>query len=1747
MKKQNAIVALLLIVSLLVSSMTIFVGAAGSDDGANTAGSGTSQDTVTDELPKMIETLVTTKSGKFTAAGRPVYAMDSMSSIVPNALDGINTVFTIGNTVNGIGVFDMYDIQYGDDSFMRINPNAEGIADNGGKLRNNVYFGISSAAYGYFNMSSVVGDYEASMSSVDGYFVYDVELATEYLIPGFNMMPIIRVGIDGSYTLAAQTSHSLDTYASYLDGGKWAHFTYVGDIKNNTRYLFINGKYVGSSKILSSFPDDTVKYTSIRFEGLRISTTSPKANENMNLYLDNMGVRFYTGAQAASAGLEAAIESKKIANFTDHYADKGTVLPPIATVNGVVCNTAAEVGSIVSGNTDTPYQVDILRKFPSIVNINADAVVNTHGFVGLSNFTFPEGAHYEMEDGYLTVDAPFVSNSYSQVPTSGAGYVNAAKSQVEGNWTSGISRDPLSSVRVLTNMDNAKQCVELNFLTTSINQIDISTGATRKDNKIDDYSYVVFSFDLVSFSNTNGGAFFMLGRSSAGPRNLGGHLYFKDILSGLPTGTVAQVTVVLYETSTDHSYNVIVFRDGKLLENVKTSFTVSDKEVSENMYVEAFRLFPTGGHFAMDNIYSVVSDTPVLDAEGNLLDEYNQFNKPGYDKLSLPSVATVDGVPVAAVAQVSNILNTNALVYQQNVVILNSFTGKMEIGVSAVIETNGFVGLDSFTFADGVTYVQDGTKIITTAPLNITGQVTTEKLPSTGSYKFTLSEATTPDNQHAYDVQVSGEGTYLDVKTITSAYNGNKYYGIVTNPDYLATNSKTSANKYIRIQTNKTYAVDVTAGGIDDILATANEEYFVFDVDISTENNYFSNFDIVCTPRWCNENGGIVGWANSSGISLMKSVKAEDLAGGWIHVTIVGDVKNNTRHIYINGEHRGTAAFVNTAPATDKLDKIKGVLVHDIRLNIPEGVTIKADMSLYFDNISLRSFGADETALIDAVKNKSSLTGWDKNHEGKTTEGEMNIAASVDGTPFSNVEEAVKYAMDNKARQLSIYDEYTGLLNVSHDISIYVKNGTLNYLTKTHKVTVDGGLYTFTKADKNELNTLYVVYDRFAFESNGGIGGYEAVQFGNGSQFAYENESFVANTYYNGKYYTFNGKWQYETNEGYKEFTGVVTADCSYKLLIPQYDTVEAECTFSYKLNGGEIVLANGTDELVALLNGEYETLEISIYEDVKLANIAVTGALTIDLNGNDLIFTSLDSAAFALVADNTSLVINSSKAGAGIYYAGEKNGALTSAYLVAIEANGTALTVNGRNISVYAGALVTDNTGKTNNTVTVNGGTYYRTAYEQLSYVTVKGGMKVNVNGATFVDTASNGAWFASHNEAEAEFDGAEIVVNNATVIGLEGTALISEAQDKNGNCVPMSFNALTYLANGGKFSTDAGVLNAKVGTGSYTNVVIPEGALVDGYKLIYQNKNYTLKLYYPAYLNGGAADALDYTLTESTYSATAIYKVGTPYALSVNGMKYNLTLYSHFNINLYIPVSEAAKFIDGTFDGAKITVLEGVEYYVFTKSVNANAVGDDVEFRFTLVNNEAYVVTLNIAEYAEDILSKTSITDTSYTPILMVSMLEYASSVYAFEGNDNSELLAIIAKYEKYKTTTEDFGATVNTAPLAQFLTSASMYLNDSPSFIFKLNDSFVGTVKVECGNITKTVDSAQSKTILLGGVRITDIQDTITLTFTAEGAEPVVCTYNLATYYQGVSANDAAGILLNALRNYSNVANLYMADSN
>ncbi len=1172
--RKRKIIALLLTLSLLLSSMTIFVSAA---DGT----SGAQGDDAQTQSNAMIETLVTSKTGKFNGVGRPIYASDSVDAIVLNSLNGVTTAFTLnGNEKGGYGVLEVYDIKYGSDEFMRINPSIAGLEANDDKIPGNVYFGISSEAYAEYAIARVVGNVNASMSGASGYFVYDFELATEYLIPGMSFSPIVRAGKEGSYSLASMKHFSLSEYASYMDGAKWAHFTFIGDLKNNKVYLFINGKLATSQVFISSFPDATAEYDMIRLEGMRLATGNVKGNKGMNLYIDNVATRFYDGDDGTEAGLDAVVENMNIASFKDHYKDKGTTLPPVASIDGVIYNAISDVSSALGISADTPYQVDILRKFSGTISVNADAVINTHGYVDASSFTFADSAYYESEHGYITVDVPnaAIANAQSKKPSTSSEYSAASKSGVDGNMAIGVSMNPSDSVFVLSNFDNGSKCVEFNYLTTSINQIDIATGANKANYNLSKCSSGVFSFDLVSFSENVKGNYYLLFRNS-GPNGYG-TTNLSTLLKGVSTGEVAQITIA-YGLKSGTEYYYRIYRNG--IKIVNTTITIADS----GMYFEALRLFPTGGHIGIDNIYSVVTNENVFDADGNLLDAYNQFNKEGYSKLTLPNVATIDGVEATTAGTATEILNKNALVYQQYVNVKHSFTGTIKVSVNAIIETNGFVGIDSFIFEDGVEYVEVGTKIISKTALNLNDTLTMESYPSSGTGKgvftFPLEYAATEDNEWISSVQFNRKNDvyYTDISSVRNAYDGSKYYRLTVNPNYLANSNKTDTDTYVNISSGLTYSVDASAGTVKEILATANEEYYVFDVDLSTEGQFFRGFNIICTPAWVDANGNRQGkageYASTGGFSVANYVDAD--YKGWFHLTIVCDVKNNTRHIYINGEHKGTTDFANTL--LSDMSSVVGIKVFALRLNTPSGRTLYEDANMNFANLSLRSFDASETALTSAVASKSSLTSWDKNHVGKAAEGEKAIVASVDGKAFSNVDDAVQYAMDNKSKNLSIYGEYTKVMKIEHDIKIYVMQGELKHISSTHTAEENGdGLYTFTKANSKEVSTVYVVYDKFAFLESNGASGYETLQFANGSLFEYDTDKIVASKEYEGKLYTFTGKWMYETADGAKEFIGKITADCNYKCLIPQYDTQDLPNS-----NGTSGSLDNAPAKSVPILN----------------------------------------------------------------------------------------------------------------------------------------------------------------------------------------------------------------------------------------------------------------------------------------------------------------------------------------------------------------------------------------------------------------------------------------------------------------------------------------------------------------------------------------------------------------------------------
>jgi len=212
--------------------------------------------------------------------------------------------------------------------------------------------------------------------SSTGYFVFDIDLATEY--ETFSQTKIWP-------TFANPKSNGTQTIfgTSIPTDGKWHHFTFIGDVGNDKMHIFRDGKLISSSA--STIPDGAA-INHIRFMNL-----TGAYEKGSTISFDEASLRIFE----ANTDIAAAITAKSLAGWTDAItAPTKDRLPSIATIDGVSYSSVKDVERALSvgGN----HEVTIDRAL-----LNIDAVANSTATIktvdGRANF-ITAGAGYVLTD-----------------------------------------------------------------------------------------------------------------------------------------------------------------------------------------------------------------------------------------------------------------------------------------------------------------------------------------------------------------------------------------------------------------------------------------------------------------------------------------------------------------------------------------------------------------------------------------------------------------------------------------------------------------------------------------------------------------------------------------------------------------------------------------------------------------------------------------------------------------------------------------------------------------------------------------------------------------------------------------------------------------------------------------------------------------------------------------------------------------------------------------------------------------------------------------------------------------------------------------------------------------------------------------------------------------------------------------------------------------------------------------------------
>ena len=288
-----------------------------------------------------------------------------------------------------------------------------------------------------------------------------------------------------------------------------------------------------------------------------------------------------------------------------------------------------------------------------------------------------------------------------------------------------------------------------------------------------------------------------------------------------------------------------------------------------------------------------------------------------------------------------------------------------------------------------------------------------------------------------------------------------------------------------------------------------------------------------------------------------------------------------------------------------------------------------------------------------------------------------------------------------------------------------------------------------------------------------------------------------------------------------------------------------------------------------------------------------------------------------------------------------------------------------------------------------------------------------------------------------------------------------------------------------------------------------------------------------------------------------------------NVSGFKTNLSLYSDFLVNLYIPAAlgQYVTAVNGVALPESTVTIGEAEFYRVIVAKKANEVSTDAVFEIALKEGEyvaAKTVKVNILDYATNILNGEYDLEIQS---LIAYMLHYAyRAEFYFNGSSSAKLENLIFNEASIGSGgLEDYACenAIENTGLDPIFSSASVQLNETPAFVFTPNGKFAGTVTITYGDSVRTYTVLEGSTtkIVVEDMKIYNFAKTLTITAVGtvigeEGEQTITGSFNLDTYTKyhienstnsesaTQSESQRAIHLIKALYNYVKSAESYKA---
>ena len=248
-----------------------------------------------------------------------------------------------------------------------------------------------------------------------------------------------------------------------------------------------------------------------------------------------------------------------------------------------------------------------------------------------------------------------------------------------------------------------------------------------------------------------------------------------------------------------------------------------------------------------------------------------------------------------------------------------------------------------------------------------------------------------------------------------------------------------------------------------------------------------------------------------------------------------------------------------------------------------------------------------------------------------------------------------------------------------------------------------------------------------------------------------------------------------------------------------------------------------------------------------------------------------------------------------------------------------------------------------------------------------------------------------------------------------------------------------------------------------------------------------------------------------------------------SISGVRANLSLYTDFNVNLYLPLS---------FEDVLVSVNNGELTY---EKVDTDKDGEKDSLKLVIElgcteATTAAVFNLAFKEFGEEVTATYSISIAAYAKAivdgdftaeddkLMYYMIAYAAEACKYFGEENAELTELLTYIEDAKgegTVDHEFANAIEELNFGGVFEEATIKLDSAPAFVLTLKDGFAGTVTVQYGLNVKeyTVSETDSRTIVIEGMKVYNFGATLTINAEGTIGETDVKTenakYNLDTF--------------------------------